>query len=57
MKKSHKKFVVRKGIKGFQKMKPDEGSQAHGQPPKPQARGGGRSVRDGICYMNFILYY
>ena len=48
MKKSHKKFVVRKGIKGFQKMKPDEGSQAHGQPPKPQARGGGRSVRDGI---------
>lgn len=36
MKKSHKKFVVRKGIKGFQKMKPDEGSQAHGQPPKPQ---------------------
>jgi len=39
MKKSHKKFVVRKGIKGFQKMKPDEGSQAHGQPPKPQQKG------------------
>jgi hypothetical protein len=31
MKKYNKKFVVRKGLKGFLKMKPDEGSQALGQ--------------------------